>query len=325
MEDSILVSVIIPSYNHDKYIEQAIRSVWDQSYKNLELIVIDDGSKDNSWNIIEKLAEVTPVNMITECQENQGLCKTLNKGIRTSSGELIALLASDDYYHPDFINRNVEEYLKHRGDIVVLHSDAFTVYEGSGKIAGKTGMEYSTKKPVTGKNGFWKMLSGKYKFISPTFVVPKYVYNKVGLYDETMVAEDFDMHLRQARVAEFIYINQSLFFKRDVIDSLGTKTERWANDIFKAIEKHRDYIPIHKYNKILISKCLKLFKASIYQFDYSSGHKYLFLALDKEDSLERKLHTFLRFMGAFMIQISKGILKLLLPNKVLVQIKNIRP
>lgn len=94
--DQPLVTVIIPSYNHERYISQSIESVVFQSYKNIEIIVIDDGSKDQSVTLINGLAD--KYGFIVIARENRGVAKTLNEGIGLARGKYMSFLASDDYY-----------------------------------------------------------------------------------------------------------------------------------------------------------------------------------------------------------------------------------
>lgn len=96
-----LISVIIPSYNHSRFIRQAILSVAHQTYDNIQLIIIDDGSDDDSIRVIgDTLKQVNLPNVIFDVQENQGAHNTINNGILRSQGEFICILNSDDSYHP---------------------------------------------------------------------------------------------------------------------------------------------------------------------------------------------------------------------------------
>ncbi|MDA9580498.1 glycosyltransferase family 2 protein, partial [Luminiphilus sp.] len=89
------VSVIIPSYNHKRYIEAAILSVKKQTYEPIELVVVDDGSTDGSVDLLLELRKEFGFQL--KCQKNVGVCATLNRGIaEMASGSYIALLASDD-------------------------------------------------------------------------------------------------------------------------------------------------------------------------------------------------------------------------------------
>lgn len=94
-----LVSIVMPAYNCDKYIEDAIRSVVKQTYGNWELIVIDDGSKDNTVNLINELATQDKRIKFYQNEKNQGVSATRNRGISLANGEWIAFLDSDDMWH----------------------------------------------------------------------------------------------------------------------------------------------------------------------------------------------------------------------------------
>lgn len=113
------VSVIITCYNHEKYIEQCIQSVFNQSYKNISLLVIDDGSKDHSATIIERILNESPFEE-TEFikQENKGVCLTRNRGIDWSTGEYLLFIDSDNFLDENYIEAMVEHAVKNNVDIV---------------------------------------------------------------------------------------------------------------------------------------------------------------------------------------------------------------
>ncbi len=92
------ISVIIPSYNHDCYILHAVNSVLDQTFSNLELIVVDDGSTDQT---LKTLSTVTDPRLKVISQSNQGAHAAVNQGLQHASGKYLSILNSDDYYHPE--------------------------------------------------------------------------------------------------------------------------------------------------------------------------------------------------------------------------------
>ena len=94
------VSVVIPLYNHECYVAQALESVIEQSAKPLEIIVIDDGSSDGSALVVQEIARRYP-EIVFWSHPNQGAHYTINAGIKRAKGEYIAILNSDDVYHPD--------------------------------------------------------------------------------------------------------------------------------------------------------------------------------------------------------------------------------
>lgn len=114
----VKVSVIIPVYNTSKYLESCIKSVLCQSYENFELIMIDDGSKDNSYETMEAYAKLDARIHIYK-QKNQGVSITRNKGLKYSQGEYITFIDSDDTIEYDFLERLVEPLSKKQFDLVL--------------------------------------------------------------------------------------------------------------------------------------------------------------------------------------------------------------
>ena len=113
-----LVSVIIPSYNHEQYVTKAIKSVFSQTYKNIELIVIDDGSKDHSVKKILELKKRYPFKFIA--RKNKGLASTLNEAIKLAKGVYITFLASDDYYLPQRIEHAADHLNQLPNDVAAV-------------------------------------------------------------------------------------------------------------------------------------------------------------------------------------------------------------
>lgn len=110
MGNNRLVSVIIPTYNCGKYIGYCIESILKQTYKNIEMIVVNDGSTDNTEEIIEKYFKGKVIYLK---QENKGPSVSRNRGIRFSHGDYITFIDADDYLLPEFIEIGIEEILRH--------------------------------------------------------------------------------------------------------------------------------------------------------------------------------------------------------------------
>ncbi|MHC1749572.1 MAG: glycosyltransferase family 2 protein [Cellulosilyticaceae bacterium] len=107
-----LISIVMPAYNCEKYIQEAIKSVTKQTYKNWELIIIDDGSKDNTVDIISELATQDKRIKFYKNEKNQGVSATRNKGIALARGEWIAFLDSDDMWQEEKLKKQM--YLKQK-------------------------------------------------------------------------------------------------------------------------------------------------------------------------------------------------------------------
>ncbi|PPS41160.1 glycosyltransferase [Chroococcidiopsis sp. TS-821] len=117
VEKTPLVSVIINNYNYGRFLPQAIESVLNQTYQNWELIVVDDGSTDNSREIIEAYKE----QLTAIWQKNAGQGEALNTGIAHSQGEIICFLDADDYFHPDKLMKVVAAFDKHPEWVQISH------------------------------------------------------------------------------------------------------------------------------------------------------------------------------------------------------------
>lgn len=136
-KDLPLVSICIPAYNHERYVGECLEALLGQDYPNMELIVINDGSKDNTWEIINTYKERCDKHfkrVIFKTQENQGTCRTLNSLFQEAAGEYIALCASDDKFLPHAIWAEVEFLSTHSksglvfGINLIMDSDSTICY-----------------------------------------------------------------------------------------------------------------------------------------------------------------------------------------------------
>jgi alpha-1,3-rhamnosyltransferase len=110
-------SVLIPSFNHAPFIERTLRSVFSQTLQPKKLLVIDDGSKDNSAELIERVLKDCPFENEFIKRENRGLCATLNEGFAKTNGEFFAYIGSDDVWFPNFLEDQIN-LLNKRPDAV---------------------------------------------------------------------------------------------------------------------------------------------------------------------------------------------------------------
>lgn len=122
METSPLVSIIIPCYNRQKYISDAINSCLRQSYQNIEIIVVDDGSSDESISVIKSFGQ--KVKLI--CQANQGVSVARNKGIEACTGEYLIFLDSDDWISDDLVESHILTF-KHWPDLAIACADSIGI------------------------------------------------------------------------------------------------------------------------------------------------------------------------------------------------------
>jgi len=107
-----LLSTIIPCYNHENFITDTIESIWKQNISDMEIIVIDDGSSDQSFSVLKELQKSSPVPMHVHTQNNAGVVKTLNRCLAKAKGKYISLIGSDDQYFPDVLPSLLNEIQK---------------------------------------------------------------------------------------------------------------------------------------------------------------------------------------------------------------------
>lgn len=126
------VSVIVPVYNVEKYLEECLKSIVNQIYKNIEIIIINDGSTDNSYKIIEKYKERYNFIKVIK-QRNKGICEERNIGLKNAIGEFVLFVDSDDYLEPECINDVVNKINKDNSDMVIFNFTRIYDADISGK------------------------------------------------------------------------------------------------------------------------------------------------------------------------------------------------
>ena len=222
-----LVSVVIPCFNHEKYIVESLQSVKDEGYPKLELILIDDGSSDNSYEIAKEWIEANSdffVNYIVKKQENKGVCATMNILIGLVNGKYLTGLASDDKLIRGSIYKRVEYLEKHVNKLVVF-ADARSIDENSDILC----EEYQKKIMKANKNSLVcdktrnSELILRWSVPGPVLLINKKVYTKeyIGLYDESLVGEDRDFFLKCMSRKILGYIPEQVADYREVQTSLS--------------------------------------------------------------------------------------------------------
>ncbi|MCM8774619.1 MAG: glycosyltransferase family 2 protein, partial [Candidatus Omnitrophica bacterium] len=204
---NLLVSVVIPTYNRAYSLKRAIESVSNQTYKNLEIIIVDDGSIDNTEEIVSYFKD--PRIQYLHHLQNRGPSSARNTGIKNSKGDLIALLDSDDEYFPQKIEKSVEVFMNCSSRIGIVSSNHYIIREGKKKL------------------GIEKFSPKRRLFPLPsTWVIRRKVIEKIGLFDERiLVGEDIDFFCRVRRKFSFYFIEQPLVIKYPSQDNIFSSIE----------------------------------------------------------------------------------------------------
>lgn len=180
-----MVSIIIPSYNHAHYIHEAINSALAQTYKNIEIVVIDDGSTDNTKEVVTSYTNTGKVRYIY--QENRGLAAARNSGLRVAKGRYIKFLDSDDFLYPEQIKMQVDQ-IKTNDSIFSISDCIYLRPNGTTALH-----KYYPPDPERQLNVFIEANQAPVH----SFLTPKSLIEKAGGFDETLKAcEDWDLWIR---------------------------------------------------------------------------------------------------------------------------------
>lgn len=248
-----LVSILVPCYNHEKYLDDCLNSLCEQTYQNIEIIVIDDCSSDNSYKILkewEKRLSERFCNVYIERNErNQGICRNLNKMLKVAKGEYIKLLASDDMLFPNAIE-NFINYAKNCTDDIIF-SNIVIIPENAKYpvISAENFPKRYLKQPSVGR-GLTGELCGDNFIAAPGVFIPRRTFEKFGVFDEKYSLEDFEYWLRVSITGSFGYLDEITALYRQSAASLsrfsiteeGKKRHRnFHQEKMRIFKRYQDY------------------------------------------------------------------------------------
>lgn len=213
-----LVSVLIPVYNHAPYIERCLESLIEDGWPNLEVLVLDDGSGDNSFGLIEQWRVRHPTaftRFSASYQTNQGLVRSLNLLLRQATGDFITLVASDDGLLSGGISARVAalehnpKWLAVIGDTHLTHQDG-SVYH----FSGTRGFHRRDLRVMQNLALLKRELILRWWVPGPGLLLRKEAYDRLGNYDEQLLFEDRDMYLRLLAHDALGYVDYPVAFYR---------------------------------------------------------------------------------------------------------------
>lgn len=240
-----LVSVIMPAYNHERFVERAIRSVLEQTYRPVELIVVNDGSTDSTLAVIERLHHETGGAFTMLDKPNGGVSSALNLAARHAKGEFLAVLASDDRYLPEKLERQVALFETSPPEVGAVHSNG---YEET--LDGTSVSMTGSYVPAEGAC-LLPLVARDVTAVASSVMVRRQAYDQTGGFDETLVGEDLDFYAAVAAQGyEFRFDPAPLMVKTAAPNSLGSKVELFFNDPFKTLAKYKDHLSEAEHRQI---------------------------------------------------------------------------
>ena len=223
MNHSILISIVMPAYQAEKTLEASVLSVQKQTYENWELLLIDDCSKDTTWELALRLAKQDPRIRPFRNTRNMGVSAARNQGIHQANGEWIAFLDSDDLWEKDKLEKQLR--------LIQLHIDADLVFTGSAFID-KNGNRSAYCLPVPQTIRYRQLLKQNVISCSSVLVKKKWMLRYPMLHDD--MHEDFAVWLQILKNGGRAYgVNEPLLIYRLSADSKSGNKKKAARMTYK--------------------------------------------------------------------------------------------
>lgn len=272
------VSVIIPTYNYGQYIDKSIDSVLSQTYTDFEIIVVDDGSTDNTKTIIETKYG-SKVRYFY--QKNKGAPAARNKGIAESVGEYLVFLDADDIFYPDNLEKKVDLLDKRKNDGFV-YSDGYYVNEQSNKMAKSSSWLLSAAGEKLSGDIFLKLLEGYKIETIAAFFRRATIIDAEGFDEKLLCLQDYDLILRVSFNNTCSFIDECLFETLRHTGSVSSSTStlntyKSKSLIINKIERmysHKAEALGAKWKKILAARYFFDGTIAYDVNDYESARKY---------------------------------------------------
>jgi len=298
MKKNPTVSVVIPTYNRAHLIGRAIQSILNQSYQDFEIIVVDDGSTDDTEGVIKEFQKRDERVRYIRHEKNKGGSAARNSGIKSVRGDYVALLDDDDEWLPEKIEKQVIKIKKSLDKVGVIYSGFFYVSDKSGKII-------SESVPTLRGNVYTNLLKGCI-LGSPTPLIRKSCFQKAGLYDDALSScQDWDMWIRLSKYYEFDFI-------ADIVAKHHVHGAQISVDLNSKIQARKTLIrkyqtDLSKHPSILSEHSRRLGVLYCLAEHSKEGRKY-FLDSIKQNALQRKAYIHF-FLSLLVPKIHRNILR----------------
>lgn len=269
-QKSPLVSIIAICYNQAKFAIETLESVRAQTYHNIQLIIIDDCSTDNSVELIQSW--ITKNNV--QCEfvkhvQNMGVTKTCNDGLNRVEGMYYQVIACDDIMMPEKIERQIAILIENNA-VGVVHSNGETINEDGEKIKDR----YHSEARFFGKpeNVFRELLQDN-RILAPSVLIRvSCIPNKKNAYDESLIFEDWYMWLKLAEKYEFYYLDEVLVRYRILSHSLVRDENKRTKIVSDTIQLISRYLGVtEELDEIISTHVLKLKRRyQLYEFSFKA-------------------------------------------------------
>ena len=291
-----LVSICIPNYNKADFIGETIDSVCQQTYRNIELIIVDDGSTDNSVEVIRKKLLNAPFKTTFLINtENKGISYSLNSAVKIANGKYYQMLGSDDLILKNKIENQVIIFENLSEDYALVFGKPYRM-DVSGKYLEQDYFEtIQVKASYLQTAGFEDLLLKNF-ISSSSHLVRISAIKEVGMYDETLRVEDWDLWLRLAKKFKILFINEYDSAYRIVPSSLTNNSKNFA-DVYatycKTLLKHLDYSFV---GNSYIARNIESLALIVYKYNGRNAKELL----KKSYQLNRNFKSYILFIASHL-------------------------
>ena len=271
-----LVSVVLPVYNGELYLREAVDSILAQTYKDFELIAIDDGSTDKTLGILREY-EMKDSRVVIITRENKGLVASLNEGIEKAQGKYIARMDADDAALPERFAKQVE-YMEEHDDVYILGTDYELMYEdGCSEEVRKAAAGTNKRSRALIDDSDWFLSTNEtMKFIHPTIRIRKELFHEIGLYRQFML-EDLELYFRAGSRGYRIAKLPEILLNYRVRATSKSRTEKRAQQTKELMEMKLEYLTEFV---VEASDCLEEVMSNETILDKQSSCRYLIWGAD---------------------------------------------
>jgi glycosyltransferase involved in cell wall biosynthesis len=257
----------MPVLNGERFIEAALTSIVAQTYKNLELIIVDDGSTDGTLERIERFRDKLAIRYLRH-DTPLGIAVSVNDGIRAATGEYVAFLDHDDAWLPEFLETQTR-YLDEHPDVGMVHSD-FQTIDAEGTILEDSVATCRRRERPSG-HVFPQLFMDSF-IVGNSVLIRRECFNQLGIFDETLKWADYHMWLRVARKYKVDYVGKVLTaYRQHSTQQTRTDSSQPPDEAPVAVKAIRKLVEEHpEIRKELGDRTIRRRMASFY-FDLAYG------------------------------------------------------
>ena len=277
-----MVSVVIPTYNREKTITKAVQSVLDQTYTDLEVIIVDDGSKDQTKSVIDNIKDERVKYFF---QKNSGACIARNAGIQYAKGDYIAFHDSDDIWRKDKLEKQMQALLSSGADIVFCK---LVIHKTTGEL------QY---KPEKCKTGIMNPVVNLFGIGTQTLLAHRYVFDDVKFDPEMPRFQEFELLFRATKKYSISCLDEGLVDYYVGEDSISTNSQKLYLACTLLVKKHPEIIS--RYPEMGIRMSQYLLSAAAKEARSDNRVDYLRLALRCHLNFKLIIKAILIYIGHY--------------------------